>query len=119
MVTAIGVDAFVDCSDKLKNVILPEGVTRIGRRACADTEICSIILTESLTSIGESAFACCDHLESIRIPDGVAELPRLVFCNCDTLQTVELPEGIKIHPGAFRDSPKVKIVYRPVQKKTK
>ena len=119
MVTAIGVEAFVECSENLKHVILPEGVTRIGRDAFAYTNICSINLPESLTSIGEAAFACCDNLKSIRIPDGVAELPCHVFCNCDTLQTVELPEGIKIHPDAFCNSPKVKIVYRPVQKKKK
>ena len=119
MVTAIGVEAFVECSDKLRHVILQEGVTRIGRDAFAYTHICRIDLPESLTFIGEFAFACCDNLKSIRIPDGVAELPCHVFCNCDTLQTVELPEGIKIHPGTFRNSPKVKIVYRPVQKKKK
>ena len=119
MVTAIGVKAFVDCSDKLKHVILPEGVTRIGRDAFAWTDIRRIDLPETLTSIGTGAFACCDQLGSIRIPDGVAELPLLAFANCGKLQKEELPEGIVIHPEAFRDSPKVKIVYRPVRKKKK
>ena len=119
MITAIGLKAFVGCSDKLKHVILPEGVTRIGRNAFAWTEISRINLPESLTSMGEGAFACCDSLKSVRIPDGVAELPYDVFGHCRKLQNVELPEGIVIHPEAFKDSPKVKIVYRPVQKKKK
>lgn len=119
MVTAIGVEAFVDCSDNLEHVILPEGVTRIGRNAFGWTEIRRIDLPETLVSIGEAAFVCCDKLKSIRIPDGVAELPCNALAYCKTLETVELPEGIRIHPDAFKDSPKVKIVYRPVRKKTK
>ena len=117
MITAIGVDAFSDCSDNLKHVILPEGVTRIGRNAFAYTEISRIDLPESLTDIGLGAFACCNDLESIRIPDGVRILPYDVLAYCKKLGTVELPEGITIHPDALRESPKVKIVYRPVRKK--
>ena len=119
MITAIGVEAFVGCSSKLQHVILPEGLTRIGRSAFGWTDIRRIDLPESLTSIGEAAFVCCDNLTSIRIPDGVAELPYDAFGYCRELETAELPEGIRIHPEAFRECPKLKIVYRPIKEKSK
>ena len=43
-------------------------------------------------------------LESVRIPDGVTELPCDVFAHCKTLQTVEFPEGINLHSRAFQNS---------------
>ena len=56
-------------------------------------------------------------LESVRIPDGVTELPCDVFGHCKTLQTVEHPNGINLHSRAFQDSPKIKIVCYSLQKK--
>lgn len=40
-------------------------------------------------------------LESVRIPDGVTELPCDAFGHCNTLQTVELKGSTSI-PGHFR-----------------
>ena len=62
----------------------------------------SIILPESITSIGESAFWYCNSLTSIIIPDGVTEIGNLAFEGCTNLINVILPIELKtIGVGAF------------------
>lgn len=55
----------------------------------------TIILPETLKSIGYSAFESCKQLKSINIPDGVTEIGGGAFSRCTSLQTVSLPKSLK------------------------
>ena len=77
-VTAIGERAFQDCS-RLKSVIIPETVTSIGVCAFAGTGISAIKLPESLRSIGRAAFISCKRLVSVNIPDNVEYIGSSAF----------------------------------------
>ena len=80
--------AFYGC-EKLKTVVLEEGVTDIGRSAFRDcTALTSVTLPESLLSIGKNAFDGCTKLEAITIPAGIEELGRVAFYGCDSLQKI-------------------------------
>ena len=46
-------------------LVIPEGVTRIGQYCFAGSSIISVVLPSSLQSIGEKAFLSCDSLEWI------------------------------------------------------
>ena len=52
--------------------------------------------TYKVTSIGHSAFANCESLTSITIPDGVTEMGKRVFCYCKSLRAVTIPKSVKI-----------------------
>lgn len=55
----------------------------------------SIIPTNgSVTSIGASAFANCDGLTSINIPDGVTSIGAWAFRNCKSLTSINIPDSI-------------------------
>lgn len=59
-------------------------------------------IPDSVTTIGEGAFAFCTNLKSIAIPDGVTEFGNLAFYNCTSLTDINIPKSvIKIGRGVF------------------
>ncbi len=73
-VTAIGKEAFGDCSD-VQSVIIPEGVTRID----------------------DYAFLGCKGMLSISIPSSVASLGKLIFSGCHELAYIQVAEGNAVY----------------------
>ena len=93
-VTSIGERAFYSCM-KLTSIIIPEGVTSIGENAfngCQDLP--SITIPESVTSIGDYAFYYCQKLSSITIPEGVTRIGDNTFAECIKLTSITIPEGV-------------------------
>ena len=74
---------------------IPDSTGIAGR----DSAMRSRILVRGLAdihtiSIGASAFSQCFSLESIELPEGLAELKRLTFAGCDALLDVKLPNTL-------------------------
>ena len=80
--------------DKIKNVIVKKGVTRIGNFAFDACGLSSISIPNSVTSIGMGAFRDCIALTSIIIPSGVNTIERGAFWGCNTLTSVSIPNSI-------------------------
>jgi len=76
----------------LKEVSIPESVTSIGEEAFAGVALTHIELPDSITYIGQQAFAG-SQLEEITIPSGVTELPFRVFSDCKNLKKVVLNDN--------------------------
>ena len=115
----IGADAFCNCG-ALQSAFLPDSLVEMGTRVFGNCDkLTEVRLPAALTTIPKFTFAGCRKLEKIFIPDSVVKIESFAFQCCPELHTVEAPEGIEIADNAFQDSPKVKIVYRPVQKKEK
>ena len=56
-------------------VIIPDGVKRIGKEAFYDCEnLTSITIPNGVTSISDKAFQLCTGLASITIPDSVTSI---------------------------------------------
>ena len=89
--------------DSIKNLIIKDGVTRIGDCAFDDcSSLTSIIIPDGVTSIGEYAFYSCSSLTSISIPDGVTSIEDYTFYNCDSLTSVRIPDSVtSIEDGTF------------------
>ena len=56
-------------------------------------DIVSIIIEPGVTSIGDGAFACCEHMTSLTIPNTVTRIGRFAF-DSEDLQTVTIPASV-------------------------
>ena len=92
-VTGIGVRAFY--KKGAKNVIIPDSVTVIGDSAFEkNLQLVSINIPAGVTSIGKRAFAECSNLAVIAIPDSVTVIGDSAFEGCSRLVSVTLGKGI-------------------------
>ena len=74
------------------SVIIPNSVTSIGRYAFTyNTSLTSVTIGNSVTSIGDWVFYGCTSLTSVTIPDSVTSIGGLAFNGCTSLVTVYLP----------------------------
>jgi len=73
----------------------------------------SVIIPDSVTTIGERAFSSCTNLQSVTIPDSVTTIGDYAFYECTNLQSV-------IFNGSEEQWKKIKIgVWNDVLKKAK
>jgi hypothetical protein len=103
-VKEIGERAFYD--KKITSVIIPEGVTVIGKYAFERSgQLVSVTIPNSITNISDRAFYDCRALTTVNIPNSVTSIGSLAFYNCSKLESLTLPSGIKsIGIGAFASS---------------
>lgn len=91
----------------VKKLIISEGPTSIGPYATYDsfrywTNLKSVWLPESLTSISNFIFSDCSNLEEVHFSSNVINLERLVFKNCTSLKTITFPENVSLNEGCFK-----------------
>jgi hypothetical protein len=87
-VTAIGENAFRDCSE-LTGINIPDGVTFIGENAFRDCrDLASINIPDGLTAIEHAVFHSCRSLTGIIIPGSVTSIGNDAFRNCRNLAGV-------------------------------
>ena len=108
-VTTIEEYAFYESS--IKNIIIPESVTKIGSSAfsgCWNLRTVSFKgKTKSVTKIGTAAFSGCRNLRKVSFKDrkGITKIPANCFRGCTSLQTISLPSSIRtIEDSAFEKS---------------
>ena len=105
-VTAIGEIAFGGCEGQLNSVIVPNTVTTIGESAFASSPHLSlVILPNSIESFGPGAFARCYGLTSLNLPEGFTTISENMFFDCTGLTTIEIPSSVtRIEKSAFEMS---------------
>ena len=80
---------------KLKTLVIPDGVRRIGEGAFSGCRLLEIIvISDSVTSIGEAVFSGCSSLASINIPDSVTSIGIHAFSGCRSLTSIVIPSSV-------------------------
>ena len=59
-----------------------------------NTNLTTVTLAESLTTLGSNAFESCKSLKTIKIPSGVTAIPENCFRECSLMESVSLPAGL-------------------------
>ena len=83
-------------------LIIPEGVTKIGQNACFfHTQITKLVIPEGVTVIGEYAFYNCHGISEVVLPESLTEIRKCAFYDCGIKQ-INFPKNLKtIHQMAF------------------
>ena len=86
--------AFADCTN-LTSVTIPNSVTTIGYAAfCICTSLTSVTIPNSVTNIGDSAFVWCTGLVTVTIPNSVTSIGSAVFEECSSLISATIPNSL-------------------------
>ena len=79
----------------LTNITIPNSVTSIGQEAFADcTGFTSINIPSSVTSIGSCAFLGCTNITLMTIPSSVTSISYGLFKGCTKLASVVIPHTV-------------------------
>lgn len=71
-------------------------VTKIEDYAFDYSKITSLVIPDSVTSIGRNSFRNCPSLATVTIGSGVTELSEWVFANCTGLKNITLPNSLNV-----------------------
>lgn len=121
-------------------VKIPDGVTRIRKKAFSNSKISKVILPDSMVSLQNEAFYRCEYLKEIDFGHGIEQIggngsqhvfsgcsmkklvfpPQIkeiginAFFSCGELEEVIFNEGLEtIHRGAFKSCPKLTEINLP------
>ena len=80
---------------KIKTLIIGDSVTSIGEYAFSGCKaLKTVTVGDNVTAIGNSAFAYCVLLTSILIPDGLTSIGSYAFYGCVSLTSFEIPDSM-------------------------
>lgn len=106
-VTDIGAYAFSGCNSVL-TLTFADGInlTKLENNVYYGLEsLKSVVIPDSVVSIGSCAFDYCTSLESVTIPYGVTSIGGEAFENCSSLKDITIPSSVTtIGSWAFDDS---------------
>lgn len=83
-----------DWEVNIKEITLPDGLTRIGNFTFAYIySLKTIHIPDSVTVLGQGAFQNCESLENVMLPEGLTKLS-YTFSNCKSLSEITIPESV-------------------------
>ena len=88
---------------ELLSIEIPDSVTSINKLAFEGCMgLISITISDSVTAIGENAFRNCNKLTTFTIPDSVTSIGNSAFSYCHNLTNITIPDSIiSIGENAF------------------
>ena len=92
------------CCGSLSSLVIPDSVTSIGGSTFSGcSSLSNIVIPDSVTSIGDDAFWFCSSLRNLVIPDSVTAIGDRAFSGCCSLESLVVPDSVaSIGNKAFR-----------------
>ena len=89
--------------ENLETVVLPDSMKTIGAHAFSDCRaLKEITFPKGLKSIGEDAFYCCTSLDHISLPETLQRIENYAFDHCTSLKKLSLPSKLQyLGEGVF------------------
>ncbi|MDO4420336.1 MAG: leucine-rich repeat protein [Ruminococcus sp.] len=85
---------FSQC-EKLTDVTIEEGITKIGDRAFFECDsLTEIEIPSTVKTIGVRAFGMCNGFTEFKIPDTVKKIEKQAFAGCENLIVVDIPASV-------------------------
>ena len=86
-------------SGRTKTAIIENGVTSVGPYSFYNeyggfNALTNVTIPESVTLIGDAAFAYCNGLTHVTIPEGVLTIGNIAFEFCDELTSITIPSSM-------------------------
>ena len=79
------------------SISVKEGTVSINPRTFEkQIGLVSITMPDSVTHIGEAAFAYCDNLTSLTLSKNITEIPNSMLSGCGRLTSVSIPENVTV-----------------------
>lgn len=95
--------------DTIESLVLPDTVKSIGQSSFAGCPLSEIDFGNGVEYIGTCAFSSADYLTSISLPDSVRTIDGGAFCWCIRLKNVSVGSGlVSLHVQAFESSQNVR-----------
>lgn len=88
-------------------------VTAVDQYAFAASGVTEVVLPNSISSLGESAFADADRLSSVTLPLALRHIPRYCFAGTALVDVALPPEVSTIGYGAFEECTALHTVFLP------
>ena len=106
-------EVFKGC-ESLYSIILPLGVKGIGNNAFSYSGLHKVIIPDTVTELGESAFYNCRNLHTALVPGSIKTIPEFCFDNCRSLSQITICEGVEsIEDYAFSVCLSLKKLFLP------
>ena len=77
-----------------QSTVIPNSVTTIGESAFAKCSLTSITIPNSVTSIGNYAFSGCTGLTDVIIPNSVTSIGYFAFSGCSGLTNITISDNV-------------------------
>ena len=103
----------IEACSNLTSIVIPDSVTSIGSLAFYNcTSLTSVTISDNVTSIGSSAFYNCTGLTDVTIPDSVTSIGDYAFESCASLTGITIPDSVtSIGDEAFSDCDNLTDIY--------
>ena len=79
---------------QIKEIVIEDGVTRIGNRAFSSTAVTTVTMADSVTKIGDSVFGSCTKLVSITFSQNLESVGQYAFNGCKALASLSIPDSV-------------------------
>ncbi|MCQ2416497.1 MAG: leucine-rich repeat domain-containing protein [Oscillospiraceae bacterium] len=98
----------------VRDIMIPEGVIRIGKHAFEQNrQLVSIVVPEGVVDIDNYAFNGCRSLQRIYLPSTLKSIGKFAFRDCPLLEVI-LPQGIEtVERNAFQGCTSLRRFYMP------